>query len=206
MLYVFAGINQLPDDFIRICSYFLPDWRKGQMMGYRFPSDRKLCATAYLMVVYALINEGLYKGLPEFGYRACGKPFLSNYPGIYFNLSHCQDIVVCALSGSEVGVDVEKVSDYDDDLARAICNDDEYRQVTVSQDPEKRAKKFTELWTRKESIGKWHGTGLDCDPKEILNFCLPGDVDINPRTTSLYSCEGNYYISLTKNNQEILRT
>jgi len=206
MLYVFAGINQLPDDFIRICSYFLPDWRRGQMMGYRFPSDRKLCATAYLMVVYALINEGLYKGLPEFGYRADGKPFLSNYPGIYFNLSHCQDVVVCALSGSEVGVDVEKVMDYDDELVRATCNDDEYRWVTVSPDPRIRAKRFTELWTQKESVVKWRGTGLNCDQKEILNFCLPGDLDVNLCTTSHYSCEGNYYISLTKNNQEILRT
>ena len=175
-------------------------------MGYRFPSDRKLCATAYLMVVYALINEGLYKGLPEFGYHADGKPFLSNYPGIYFNLSHCQDVVVCALSGSEVGVDVEKVMDYDDELVRATCNDDEYRWVTVSPDPRIRAKRFTELWTQKESVVKWRGTGLNCDQKEILNFCLPGDLDVNLCTTSHYSCEGNYYISLTKNNQEILRT
>ena len=42
-------------------------------------------------------------------------------------------------------------------------------EVTGSPDPEIRAKKFTELWTRKESVVKWLGTGLNCDLKEILN-------------------------------------
>ena len=68
------------------------------MMSYHLQSDRKLCALAYLMVVYALKNEGLFNDLPNFGYHAEGKPFLSDYPDIYFRLSHCSGVVACLLS------------------------------------------------------------------------------------------------------------
>lgn len=201
MLYVFTGINRLPDDFIDTCKCFLPKWRLNKMMSYRHLFDRKLSAVAYLVLVYALKNEGYLKALPEFDYHTNGKPFLANYPDIYFNISHSRKAVACILSDSEVGVDIEIVGEYDDELATAICNDEEYQWVTASSDLTQRARKFTELWTQKESIVKWRGTGIDCDPREINtgNFSYNQNIDFQ-LITDYYPVE-NFYLSVCKRNQ-----
>ncbi|HBL77656.1 MAG TPA: hypothetical protein DD458_20690 [Prolixibacteraceae bacterium] len=201
MLYIFTGVNRLPDDFIDTCKCFLPKWRLDQMMSYRYPSDRKLSAVAYLLLVYALKNEGLFKDLPEFGYHSNGKPFLVNYPDSYFNISHCRDAVVCFLSDREVGVDIETVGEYDDELATAICNDEEYQWVTASSDLTQRARRFTMLWTQKESIVKWLGTGIDCDPREIKTGNLPYTQNLDFQLITDYHPVENFYISVCKRNQ-----
>jgi|GEM_PF-3583280 len=199
MLYVFSGVSQLPDDFLPACSDVLPGWRMEQMMEYRFPADRQLSALAYLLLVFALKNEGLFNGLPEFGYRTSGKPFLANYRDLYFNISHCDGVAACELSGREVGIDVETVGDYDDDLARSVCNDKEYAWVTRFEDPGNRAKRFTRLWTRKESLVKWLGTGLPDNPREILGPGLSGPDRTDCRISSHYCQAENFYLSACSN-------
>jgi len=201
MLYLFTGINQLPDDFIDTCSSFLPKWRFDQMMSFRYSADRKLSASAYLLLVYGLKNEGVFHALPEFCYSPEGKPFLTNYPSVYFNLSHCHDAVICCISDSEVGVDIETVGQYDDELSKAICNDEEYQWVTASSDMVQRAKRFTSLWTQKESIVKWRGTGIDCDPREIRTGTLPDIQNLDFQIVSVYYPVENFYISVCKRKQ-----
>lgn len=198
MLYLFSGIDLLPKEIIDTYSSFLPKWRLDKMQTYRFASDRKLCAIAYLMVVYALKKEGVFNTMPEFGYNVYGKPYLSNYADIYFNLSHCNEVVACILSDSEVGVDVEKVFKYDDDLARAICNGKEYQSIAGITDPDIKARKFTELWTMKESLVKWRGTGLDGDPREILPVGYPELPDESFQISSTYDEKGDFCISVCK--------
>ena len=36
-----------------------------------------------------------------------GKPWLPAFPGIHFNISHCDGLAVCAFDNTPVGVDVE---------------------------------------------------------------------------------------------------
>jgi len=200
MICVFTGVNQLPDNFIDTCQSFLPEWRMKQVMSYRYPSDRKLCALAYLLLVYALRKKGLFHSLPEFGFGTGGKPFLKNYNGIYFNLSHCKNAVVCILSDKEVGIDVERVCEYDDELAQAICNNIEYQWINGFPDLELKAKHFTGLLTRKESFVKWRGTGFSCDPREIFS-CNSSDIpDEDFQIVSLYYQTENLYISVCRNN------
>ena len=195
MLYVFAGTDRLTDDFVETCACFLPPWRLKQVMSYKFLPDRKSSALVYLMLVYALKNEGFFKTLPEFGYPADGKPYLTNYPGLFFNLSHCRDAAACLLSDREVGVDVEKVGEYDDGLARAICNEPEYQWVTSFSDPGKRAKRVTALWTRKESLVKWLGMGLEKDPREIPSGILSGVHHDDCHISTRFYRSGNFYLS-----------
>ena len=40
---------------------------------------------------------------------SCGKPYLSNYPFVHFNLSHCDKGVACMISDSAVGIDITSV-------------------------------------------------------------------------------------------------
>ncbi|MFA5752806.1 MAG: 4'-phosphopantetheinyl transferase superfamily protein [Bacteroidales bacterium] len=165
MIYLLPHADALPDSFPELCRAFMPLERYRQMMNYTRIADRKLCAAAYVLLVYALKKENLFTQLPVFAYGPHSKPFLSNYPGTHFNISHCDGAVVCALSSDPVGIDIEKVAGYDDDMARYICNPIEYAWVTKI--PGREAQRFTEMWTRKESYVKSLGTGIDCHPRDM---------------------------------------
>ena len=199
MIYIFTGIGQLPDDFLETCSFFLPRWRIDRMMNYRNHSDRLLCAMGYLMLVYGLKKENLFHSLPEFGYHTSGKPFLTNYQGVYFNLSHCRNTVVCMISCQEVGVDVETIEEYDDDLARVICNEFEYQWVTAAENSELKARKLTEIWTRKESLVKYLGTGLNEDIRAMNVWNSQKNGSGNYYISSRYIIETDCYLSVCSN-------
>ncbi|MFA5302468.1 MAG: 4'-phosphopantetheinyl transferase superfamily protein [Bacteroidales bacterium] len=165
MIYLLSYADALPDSFPDLCRNFMPPERYRQMMNYTRIKDRKLCAAAYVVLVYALKKEKLFTRLPVFVYGPNNKPCLANYPGIHFNISHCDGAVVCALSTDPVGIDIEKVIGYDDGMARYICNPMEYAWVT--EIPGREAQRFTEMWTRKESYVKSLGTGIDCHPRDM---------------------------------------
>jgi len=184
MIYLLAHADDLPDSFPEMCIAFMPPERSRQMMGYVRIEDRKLCAAAYVLLIHALKKENLFTRLPVFGYGPQNKPYLVNYPGLYFNISHCEGAVVCALSSNPVGIDIEKVERYDDNMARYICKSIEYRWIT--EIPGMEAQRFTEMWTRKESFVKSLGTGIDCHPR-----------DMN-------SEESRVFYSKNKNNQYII--
>lgn len=151
----------------------LPDWRRRYALSYRRPIDQYLCAKSYLLLSGILSENFDIHGMPEFSYNSFGKPFLKAYPDIHFNISHCAGsssvpssaAILCAVADEPVGVDIENVQ-FDDELARAVLSDAEYRDVLASADPGIR---FTEYWTMKESRLKLEGTGLTDDIKTSLN-------------------------------------
>lgn len=93
----------------------------------------------------------------EFAYTEYGKPYLSDYPDVHFNISHSGEYVVCAVSDKPIGVDIQKISEYNSDVAKRVCNEKELEQIENSSD---KASEFTKLWTQKEAVFKMHGTGI----------------------------------------------
>lgn len=89
-----------------------------------------------------------------------GKPYLAQYPGVQFNLSHSGPWGVCALSDFPVGVDVEMIRPLRRDVAKRFFTAVE--QEHLSRCP---AEEFFRLWTRKESfvkaVGRGFSLGLD---------------------------------------------
>lgn len=77
-----------------------------------------------------------------------GKPYLEGAP-FHYNLSHSGDYVVCALSDSRVGVDVEKILPISVKVMRRFLG-----KAVFSPREQMR------LWTRYESYGKMMGHGI----------------------------------------------
>ena len=67
-IYLINGIDAFDDSFIDECSTFFPQWRKDKMLNYKFLKGRLQNALAYLLLIYALREEGVLVDMPEFYY------------------------------------------------------------------------------------------------------------------------------------------
>lgn len=92
-----------------------------------------------------------------------GKPELKQYPGIHFNLSHSGDYVVCAISDSKIGIDVQRMDAYRENVAKRFYSREEQQKIAETESEADRKKLFYAIWTGKESYTKWLETGLTVD-------------------------------------------
>ena len=95
------------------------------------------------------------------------KPYLKN-SDTHFNISHSGDYVVIATANSEVGVDIEKVIPYYDDVAARCFTPQEIKWMRQEGNDEA----FYRLWTAKESVMKASGMGFSLSPETFSVFPL----------------------------------
>lgn len=159
----------------------LSEERLEKALSYRNEQDRKLSAAAYILLRECLYKEYGITEKPKFCYGIHGKPYLADYPMIYFNLSHSGNISVCIVDTNPVGIDVEVTGKYSFSLAKSCMNINELYDIATSQNPEF---EFLKLWTMKESCSKLKGDGITND------FCnlLSSSIGINWETNIDYSC------------------
>lgn len=90
-----------------------------------------------------------------------GKPYLVNHPEIHYNISHSADFIVCAVSGSPIGIDIQEKRVVDViKVGRRIFPNEEYREFLKSEDKQD---EFFRQWVLNESYLKWTGDGLTKD-------------------------------------------
>lgn len=121
----------------------------------------------------------------RFAFGKYGKPYLYEHPEVHFNMSHSCNLAAVAVSDREVGIDIEKLRDYKENVAEKYFSEYEKNCVKISLAPQT---EYTKIWTAKEAVLKMHGTGLCSD--NIKN-CLDGE---NVISFSL----GGYILSLSE--------
>lgn len=96
----------------------------------------------------------------SFSRNAYGKPCLTLYPEIHFNVSHSGEWVALISGGTgEMGVDVEKIAPIDLQIAERFFSPMENQYLTdILADQQLHT--FYRLWTLKESYIKAVGMGL----------------------------------------------
>lgn len=109
-----------------------------------------------------------------------GKPFAVGLD-VEFNISHSEDIVVCAVDDKPVGIDVEKIRPIDLNIAKHICTDEELAYIWSYKARKENyhqtcdngvLARFFEIWTSKEAYGKFVGTGVARIPiRQVVNRC-----------------------------------
>jgi 4'-phosphopantetheinyl transferase len=95
--------------------------------------------------------------LPEISRTAEGKPYFPSHPHLQFSLSHSGDLVLCALSGLPVGVDIELVVPRQPRLPQYALTGAEYARYEALGGS---WPAFYALWTRREAWCKYTGLGL----------------------------------------------
>ena len=162
---LFDAMSQIDATFVTQRLPLLPDFRRQQCTRYRQTIDQATCIIAYLLLAKGL-ND--HYGLPRpeaFHYAESGKPYIPGAP-VHFSLSHCPIGVVCALSSTEIGIDIQAIRPFDSKVALRVCTDAELRSLAESADP---PDLFCQMWTVKESYAKARGTGVSA----ILRQTLP---------------------------------
>lgn len=137
--------------------------RKLSINGFKLHSDKKRALIAGLLIkamVKRYHPNVPYKKISKNRY---GKPYIQGINDFHFNISHSGSYVCCAVSDSEVGIDIEKISSsIIIDNYKPFFSVAEWEQI--NSDEKKRLDNFYSLWTLKESYLKKIGTGLSKDP------------------------------------------
>lgn len=95
-----------------------------------------------------------------FEHTKAGKPFVKDLP-VHFNVSHSGDMVVCAVSDCEIGIDIEKIRKVNPRSADKFATESEKEYISENENG------FFEIWTLKEAYFKCIGTGLGSDIKTV---------------------------------------
>ena len=99
-------------------------------------------------------------------YNKNGKPYLKN-SDIYFNISHADEYVVCAISKKEIGVDIEKIRETNINTINYFSTEKEKEYILA--DTEKIYYRLFEIYTLKEAYIKMNGDSLT-NIKNITNY------------------------------------
>ena len=87
-----------------------------------------------------------------------GKPCFRIHPEVRFNISHSGDLVICAVSDFEIGIDIQEKSRMNTDrIAKKVMSPAEHKKYLTSSE---RQDFFYRVWVMKESYVKWTGDGI----------------------------------------------
>lgn len=136
----------------------------GRICSHREGPDQQHCIGRELLRC-ALDAEYQIKFTEDMLYQeSSGKPELKG-SNLFFNISHCSGLVVCAVGGCPIGVDVEGDRRVTERLIRKVCSPGEQQYIRESDGK----RRFLELWTLKESYLKMTGEGIRV-PLNQVNF------------------------------------
>ncbi|HEX7360863.1 MAG TPA: 4'-phosphopantetheinyl transferase superfamily protein [Bryobacteraceae bacterium] len=115
-----------------------------------------------------LVDAGLpFSWIKSLAVNPAGRPFLEGVSGIDFNVSHSEDVVVCAVAlGGRVGIDVEAIRPIDCRGFRSLLPEALWREAGGGTHGDA---SFFRCWTRFESAVKAEGCGLAA-PGSQLKF------------------------------------
>lgn len=170
-VYVMA-VENLPDpkEFPQIMEG-LSDKRKEKILCFKRTINRKQSLGAGLLLKHILGEYNL--NFEDMYYGEKGKPEIK---GIHFNLSHSEDMVVCAVSEKAVGCDVEKVGEYRNGIAERYFTENEIAYLNLF-DGEESKEEFYRLWTMKESYLKMTGEGVTI-PLNQIEFLVNENIQV----------------------------
>lgn len=156
----FYKIGQWDADKIMSAYASMPNSRKQRVDQITTNSIYK----EFLIVEYQILKNVLnLDNGQDFSYTSLGKPYVSGKQN--FSISHSQDFLVIAVSNNAIGIDVQKVNNYNANLAKKVLNEDELKLIESSKN---KAYQFAKLWTKKEAKTKLLGGSVFDDTKNIL--------------------------------------
>lgn len=133
--------------------------RREKIDRYRHETVKRRSLAVDMLLQHGLHQAGLDIAQVTFGHNEQGKPHLVG-ENIHFNLSHSGEWAVCAIAGSEVGCDVEKITQCNMGIAERFFCREERDDIAAQPSEAEQAERFFRYWTLKESFMKATGLGM----------------------------------------------
>lgn len=150
----------------------LDDQTRARILQQRSPQDTATRLCTQRLFQYALRDAyGLDARSLEQARTPTGKPVFKASGTPHFSLSHSGAVALCAVHGTPVGADVERVRRVTQALAKRVLSESEWAAFNGTGD---RDGFFFRIWTLKESYLKQTGQGIAVDLR-ALSFSLEGD-------------------------------
>jgi 4'-phosphopantetheinyl transferase len=160
----------------RACAAVLSDYEREKASRFVLERHRHEYIAAHALVRNALSHQHPFP--PEtwqFRMNTYGKPTPETNRGLQFNLSTCEELVVCLVArGVEVGVDAEPLTRGEEivSLKDEVFTPAEGRQLD-QMDGAARLDRAVSLWVLKEAYTKARGFGLAL-PLRTISFLFGG--------------------------------
>lgn len=183
LIYFYRNAERLSAELLDSLVASMPQQQQDIVLNYKTHRQRCEQALAYTMLCHALkkqqhrIREAhvnaifrfrdelltpryIKRNAPIWAFGEHGKPYIINYEGIHFNISHCREAVAVGISDQEIGIDIEGRRHFSETLIERAFSDEEKATLKDCDDPQK---EFACIWTRKEAWFKYTGTGILMD-------------------------------------------
>ena len=155
----------------------VPEYRQKKAMSFKFPKGKMQSRGVGLLLRQACVDAVLGLADAHVAYGENGKPYLTDFPEVKFNLSHSGERVMCVLSPFETGCDVETIKGDRGRLAERFFMPEESAWIKHFETLEKQSDAFYRLWTLKECYMKVTGRGMSLMPDKFsLNVDENGNI------------------------------
>ena len=161
------------------CISLLPEKRRQKAERIINKNEALLSATAGLMMkeVLNITNDDILK------YGQHGKPFIEHGP--FFSVSHSRRYSVLAVSKNEIGIDIEMHKTMNERVAKRFFTEEEQKFAKLSTED------FLKIWTAKEAVLKFLGTGFSYSPGNFSVLPLSEEHEICGRKIKLFCSDIN---------------
>ena len=149
-----VNITDIDENLFGIWYDRMSSEKKDSVVKMQSEHKRKLRIAADM-----LCRKGIseFCGVPEneitIRLTSLGKPYAAGLP-VNFSISHSGDYAVCAVSGNEIGIDIEKIRAVHPRAYEKFCTEKEARYIDSEENG------FFKIWTLKEAYFKCIGTGI----------------------------------------------
>ena len=157
----FLNIDNLDSQALKQAFETMSNERKSETIALVSEDKRNQKIAADMLCRQMLAEES---GIPSesiiFSKGKNGKPYAENCSS-EFSISHCGNLVICAVSEKEIGIDIEKIRDIRLKTAEKFATERELEYIGNNTEG------FFRIWTLKEAFFKCKGTGLGADIKRV---------------------------------------
>lgn len=153
-------IRQMEEEVYLQAQEFLSPYRRQKIALLKHEQDRKRSFGAAVALDRALMEYGLRERSMEYEIGRYGKPYLRDYPGIHFSLSHSGDYAICSIGNKPVGNDIERVKEGRLQVAQRFFSLQETAWIYRADDRREQEDRMFRIWTMKESFLKVTGLGM----------------------------------------------
>lgn len=187
-------------EVVQAAAALLSQAERKRAARFAFDRDRRRFTVARAVLRELLAARlGMQPESVELLDGAFGKPSLARSfspEDLLFNVSHCEDVAVYALThGREIGVDIEVVRDVPDrdGIAARFFSARESETFRGLNESEK-TEAFFNCWTRKEAFVKALGAGLGHPLDSFDVPLLPGSVGQLLRVGTVFGNHGDWQL------------